>query len=72
MLWLYALLVIFKIRVFYIPFLSRILLHLDQFIKDMKACMVVDHLKEIRYHVIAEIVQAAHIKRCKQQINRGG
>jgi len=72
MLWLYAFFVIFKIRVFYIPFLSRILLHLDQFIEDIKACMDVDHLKEIRYHVIAEIVQAAHIERCKQQINRGG
>ncbi len=46
-------------------------MHLDKFIKDIEACMDVDHLKEIRYHVIAEIVQAAHIERCKQQINRG-
>ncbi len=72
LLWLHALLVIFKIRVIYFPFTSRIFLHSDKFIKDIKTCMDVNHLKEIRSHVIAEIVKAAHIERCKQQIKRGG
>ena len=44
----------------------------DKFMEIIRTCQSVDQLKDIRYHVIAEIVQAAHIEKCKQMVSRGG
>ena len=43
----------------------------DKFMFIIRTCADVGQLKEIRYHVIAEIVQAAHIEKCKQMVARG-
>lgn len=43
----------------------------DKFMETIRTCNDVEQLKEIRYHVIAEIVQAAHIEKCKQLVARG-
>jgi hypothetical protein len=43
-----------------------------KFMEIIKTCDDVEQLKEIRYHVIAEIIQAAHMERCKRLMEKGG
>jgi sorting nexin-25 len=44
----------------------------ERFMLIIRTCNNIEQLKEIRYHVIAEIVQAAHIEKCKRMVARGG